>query len=192
MTVTKGSSMSGSSSWRSWPQLKDARPGSMPTASRIMTHFWRRANWVRRIIRASFRGSREGVAGIEVEGALCLTMEGSGRAGACRARRGPSPRAGCAGGRVDLAHAIDDVDAGRRQRDELLPTIGGVLVALEVAVLDEPIDQPADGRRPTAVLREGGHADARVKGGEIQALGLRHRHVDRPGTRACASRRRGA
>ena len=51
----------------------------------------------------------------------------------------------------------------------------GVLVALEVAVLDEAVDEAADGRQADVqLLGEGGHADARVE----RPPGTRHLACD--------------
>ncbi len=112
MMVTKGNSISGSSSWRSWFQEKmPAR--STPTARRMMTLFSRMANCVRRIMRSwSFRsGRRQGrrAGGVGPRGRARRHRRGGHRARPRQGRRGvgaSSRRAARACGR---GH-------GRRQR----------------------------------------------------------------------------
>ena len=79
---------------------------------------------------------------------------------------------------VELADALHDRLARGRQVHLLLAAIGGILVALEVAMLDEAVDEAAHGREPDVdLLGQGGHADPRPQRDDVEALGLRHRHV---------------
>jgi hypothetical protein len=116
---------------------------------------------------------------VESEGALCFAIE-RGQAklkpvelGGAHALEQGAEQVG-----IELADAVKDVGPGRRQGDELGATVDWVLVAIEVAVLHEPVDEPADRGRPDVqVLSQRRHADPWMNGRKVETLGLRHGDV---------------
>ena len=79
---------------------------------------------------------------------------------------------------IELADAFEHGGASVGHGDLLLSAVAGVLVSLQVAVVDEAVDQAAHrGQADLELLGKGGHADTRAKRGHVQALGLRHGDV---------------
>ena len=81
--------------------------------------------------------------------------------------------------RVQLAEAVDERRALGRQPDEDLAPVGWILAARRETVVDDLVDEAADGgQRHAEALDEGRHVELAGERDEVQELGLGHRDRD--------------
>ena len=95
--------------------------------------------------------------------------------------------------RVELAEAVDERRALGREPDEDLAPVDGILAAGREAVVDDLVDEAADGgQRHAEALDEGRHVELARQRDEVQELGLGHGDRDLEELRARGCRRGGA
>ena len=94
---------------------------------------------------------------------------------------------------VELPEAVDEVGAGRGEPDDDLAAVGGVVAAGGEALVDDPVDEAADGgQRDAEAGDELRHVEVAGGAEEVEQLGLRHRDGDlqelgRVAARPCAA-----
>ena len=90
--------------------------------------------------------------------------------------------------RVELAEAVEEVGARGRQADDDLAAVGGVLAAGGEAVVDDAVDEAADGgQRDAEAGDELRHVEVAGRAEQVEELGLGHRDGDLEelGARGC-------